>query len=99
EAGHRLFLDMTPMLRSTLGRKLIIGLMGRLEARSGAILQQQTDDPRFAAVHHLSRWQILRRMFAIMVLTRAPFYVAQVLFCPTIARKRVLLLKEQLQEQ
>ncbi|GHO65479.1 hypothetical protein KSC_043710 [Ktedonobacter sp. SOSP1-52] len=99
EAGHRFFIDMTPLLGHPLGRKVLKRVMGRLEARSGEILQQQSADPRLTSFDHISRGTIVRRSLSILLRTRAFFYIGQVLFQPEKAKKRVLGLKEQLKKQ
>src|SRR2546423_14115476 len=46
EAGQRLFLDVTPALRNTLGRKALIGAASNGEALSAPLFKQLTGDPR-----------------------------------------------------
>lgn len=99
EAAHRLFFDVTPMLQNALGGKVLIRIMGRLEARSGAIMRQLQGDPRLGTVTHISRGVLVRRALAVLLRARAPLYIAQVLFAPTVARDRILRLQKQLQAQ
>ncbi|HEU5376860.1 MAG TPA: PEP/pyruvate-binding domain-containing protein [Ktedonobacteraceae bacterium] len=96
EAANRFFLDITPMLRNALGSKLLIRIMGRLEARSGTIMQQLSDDSRLGPATSISRGALSRRLLALLFRARIPVYIAQVLFCPAVARKHVLQLQEQL---
>jgi len=102
EAGHRLFLDVTAMLRNPKGLAVMKKIMGRLEARSGTILQQLATDPRLLSSPNLtriSRGAIVRRVLATLFRERIPLYVAQVLLCPNVALHRVLRLQEELQAQ
>ncbi|HEX2324274.1 MAG TPA: hypothetical protein VHQ00_02685, partial [Chloroflexota bacterium] len=48
EAAGRLFLDITGALRSPLGRRVLLTLLDRAEARSAVLLRGMLDDPRLA---------------------------------------------------
>ncbi|MBA2288328.1 MAG: phosphoenolpyruvate synthase [Ktedonobacteraceae bacterium] len=96
EAAHRIFLDITPVLSQPLGRKVLKRVMGRLEARSGAILQQLADDARLPSTSRVSPGRIGLWALSTLVRTRALLYISQVLFFPSIAQRRVLRLQEQL---
>jgi rifampicin phosphotransferase len=48
DAGHRLFFDVTPALRTPLGRRVLPFLLGHMEVRSGEQLRAFLDDPRLA---------------------------------------------------
>ncbi len=96
EAAHRLFFDLTPMLRSTTWRPMLIQLMGHMEARSGVILEQLASDPRFALIH-TPRRAVFSKVLALMVRLRAaPLrYFVQALFKPEKTRLRLVRLQEQ----
>jgi len=88
EAAQRLFIDATPILRSTLGRELMGRALQFMEARSAQIFEQIAGDPRLAPIA-VSRWTVFRTMFGLIMRMRAPLYVLQALFRPTAARARV----------
>jgi rifampicin phosphotransferase len=97
EAADRLFLDLTPMLRSTFWHPLLIQVMRHLEARSGVVLQRLASDPRLTAVR-TPRRVIFRKGLALLVRTHAApvIYLVQALFDPKALRKRFAHLQEQL---
>jgi phosphohistidine swiveling domain-containing protein len=96
EAAYRVFFDLTPMLRSTFWRPLLIQIMRHMEARSGVILQRLTADPRLTPIH-TSRRAILRKVLALMVRTHAAplTSLVQALLVPKTARVHFLRFQEQ----
>lgn len=50
EAGQRLYLDLTPVLRSKAGRRSTLKVLGIADAASVPLLRVLADDPRFAGV-------------------------------------------------
>ncbi|HZC13290.1 MAG TPA: PEP/pyruvate-binding domain-containing protein, partial [Thermoleophilaceae bacterium] len=95
EADGRIFLDITPMLRSTLRRRLLERLARIGEARSAPILRSLAADPRFAPVKK-SRWPVLRTVLLLLIRGRIPPRVAQALLRPEAARARVARLQAEL---
>jgi pyruvate,water dikinase len=95
EADGRIFLDITPMLRSTLRRRLLERLARIGEARSAPILRSLAADPRFAPVKK-SRWPVLRTVILLLIRGRIPPRVAQALLRPEAARARVARLQADL---
>jgi rifampicin phosphotransferase len=95
DAGERLFLDVTTLLRNTTGRKFIIGLAGYAEARSAPLLKQLTSDPRLSIIP-TNRWRLIRTLGTALEKTRAPLYIMQALFRPNAAVKGVQKLAEQI---
>lgn len=96
EAAYRLFFDMTPALRSTLGRTLVGRIMHIMETRTANIFQQLYLDPRLAPVK-TRRWPLFRTMVVLLARSRAPLHVLQALVRPAAARARVTRLGVQLQ--
>ncbi|MGH4012391.1 MAG: PEP/pyruvate-binding domain-containing protein [Pseudonocardiaceae bacterium] len=88
EAGQRVFVDVTSVLRSRVGRALVPRVLDVMEARSAVVLRGLFDDHRFA-VRSTSRWPIVRRLLALAVRFRIPVLIAQALVCPAAARRRV----------
>jgi phosphohistidine swiveling domain-containing protein len=87
EAGHRFFLDLTPMFRSTLWHPLLLQIMGQMEARSGPAFRQLTSDPRLAPIS-TSRWRVISKVLSLLVRSRARplFRLIQALLDPKAAR-------------
>ncbi len=96
EAAYRLFLDLTPTLRSTFWRPLLIQVMGHIEARSGVILERLAADPRFTPTY-TPRRVIFRKVLALMARTHAApvIYLVQALFAPKTTRARFSRLQER----
>jgi pyruvate,water dikinase len=84
EAGHRLFVDITAIVRDPLGRKMAAFVLSRMEARSAAALSGLLDDPR------LSPRPIGLPGFIAKTLarTRAPVSMAKAIRDPRAARAR-----------
>src|SRR5215204_107887 len=95
DAVGRIFLDVTPALRSTLRRKLLDRLARIGEARTAPILRSLAADPRFAPVK-TSRWPVLRTVLLLLIRGRIPPRVAQALLRPEAARARVASLQAEL---
>jgi pyruvate,water dikinase len=88
EAGGRLFLDVTPALRTAFGRKFLLSAAQIGEARSAALFQQLTTDPRLSLLP-TPRWRLFRAFGSLLVKTRAPIYIIQALLRPSTAHKRM----------
>ncbi len=97
EAAERLFLDLTPMLRSTFWRPLLMQVMGHMETRSGGVLERLASDARFTPMY-TSRRVILRNVLALLARTHgAPLiYLVQALLDPKTVRMRFARLQKQL---
>ncbi|HEY3893971.1 MAG TPA: PEP/pyruvate-binding domain-containing protein [Pseudonocardiaceae bacterium] len=95
DAGGRPFIDVTPVLRSRIGRVLVPRILDVMEARSAVVLRQLRDDPRFA-VHSTARWPFLRQVLAVAIRFRIPIRIAQALVSPLAARRRVDRIGSQL---
>lgn len=87
EAGQRVFVDVTPVLRSRVGRALVPRILDVMEARSAVVLRRLFQDPRFA-VRTTTRWPFVRRLGAVAVRFRIPLQIAQALVRPAAARRR-----------
>ena len=88
EAGGRIFADITPALRSTLGRRVLDLVTRNMEARTTPILQSLAADPRLAPVA-ARRWPILRAVLSVLIRGRIPLHAVQALLRPSAARARV----------
>ncbi|MGH3752235.1 MAG: PEP/pyruvate-binding domain-containing protein [Pseudonocardiaceae bacterium] len=88
EAGQRAFVDVTPVLRSRIGRALVPRILDVMEARSAVVLRRLCDDPRLAE-QTTSRWPFVRRLLAVAMRFRIPLQIGQALVRPAAARWRV----------
>ncbi len=96
EAGGRLFFDVTSALRTAIGRKFLLGATQIAEARSAALLQQLTTDPRLSLVP-TPRWRLIRAFGSLLAETRAPIYIIQALLWPSTVQKRMVQVRARLQ--
>ena len=97
EAASRLFLDVTAPLRSSFGRKILIGAARVGETLSAGLFEQLTTDPRLS-LGPTRRWPVVRAFGSVIARTRAPLYLLQALFWPSAAVARVERLRAGLQE-
>jgi len=88
EAGQRPFVDITPVLRSQIGRALVPRVLDVMKARSAVALRGLGEDPRPAQRSYTSRWPFVRRLLAVAVHFRIPLQIAQALLNPAAARRR-----------
>jgi pyruvate,water dikinase len=95
-AGQRLFFDLTPLVRSEVGRRLLPAVMGKMEARSAAVFAHLAEDPRLAPLHTPRRVVAERLRKALPNIRRAPLYAAQALISPAAARRRLRKLERRL---
>ena len=95
EAAGRLYLDVTPLLRSTAGRKLAERVLGHMETRTAAIVRHLDADPRLGTVE-TPRGPLVRQILGIVARNRVPFFLAQALVQPRAARRRVARLEGEL---
>ena len=88
DAGQRIFVDITPILRHPRARRVAVRVAGVMEARTKAVLQHLEDDPRFGPDETTTgrAWPILARIFAH---TRAPLRLVHALISPASAHRRV----------
>ncbi len=98
DAGQRPFVDITPVLRSRVGRTLVPRILDVMEARSAVVLRRLCDDPRLA-VRNTSLWPFVQRLLTVLVRFRIPVWIGQALLCPAAARRRVDRIGRQLGEQ
>ncbi len=97
DMAQRLFVDVTPILRNALGRKLAIHILRGMETRSAAIFQHLLADPRLAT-GVTSRWRAIRGLLGVALRTKIPFLLARALGNPAAARKRIADLETELRQ-
>ena len=88
EAGGRLFVDITPALRSSVGRTVVPKILEVMEARSAVVLRSLFDEPRLS-VTSTSRAPLFRGIARVMRRYRIPQLAALALGNPAAARRRV----------
>ncbi|CAN5815540.1 phosphoenolpyruvate synthase [soil metagenome] len=87
ESAGRIFIDITPVLRSEQGRRLFGRVMQNMEARSVPIIQHLAADPRLATAP--TPWSaVLRAVLSVFVRGRIPPRVLGALARPEKARSR-----------
>lgn len=98
DAGGRPFIDVTPVLRSRVGRALVPRILDVMEARSAVVLRQLCDDPRLA-VRSSARWRFIMRVLAVAIHYRIPPHVMRGLIAPAAERRRVDRVGERVRQQ
>jgi rifampicin phosphotransferase len=96
EAGGRLFLDVTPALRSAIGRTFLLTAAQIGEAPSAALFQQLMTDPRLSLLPTPS-FRVIRAIGSLLEKTRTPLYVMQALLWPSTVQKRMAQVRAWLQ--
>ncbi len=86
--GDRIFLDATPVVRSSVGRAIFPRALDVREARSAVVLRRLYDDPRFSVLP-TSRRRFARGFLHLAARIRLPLLVAQALISPDAAQRRV----------
>jgi phosphohistidine swiveling domain-containing protein len=95
EATGRLFIDVTPLLRSSLGCRFFKRAAQVGEARTAAVLEQLVTDSRLATVA-TPRWPVLRAVLSGLIRGRVPLHAVQALLRPGAALARVARLEAEL---
>ncbi|MFF5209912.1 PEP/pyruvate-binding domain-containing protein [Streptosporangium sp. NPDC000396] len=87
EAAGRLFIDVTGVMRSRVGRAGFPRLLDLMEARSATVLRGLFDDPRFSVTQHSVR-PALRRFAKNAARFRVPSRAVQAVLNPASAHRR-----------
>lgn len=93
-SGGRIFLDATPIVRSSVGREIMPRALDVMEARSAVVLRGLFDDPRFSVLPK-SRRRFARGFLHLAFRLRLPFIALQALFSPAVAQRRVRRLADE----
>jgi phosphohistidine swiveling domain-containing protein len=88
EAGHRIMVDVSTPLRHPIGRRVILALFSRMEARSAAVLRSMAGDPRLQPLP-VGRLKLLRSVARGAWRTKIPLNVVRAWRDPAAARARV----------
>ena len=95
QAGQRLFFDLTPVVRSSVGRAIVPRVFDVMEARSAAVLRGLFADPRFSVTLR-TPWRLVRHVGPVAAKIRIPETLLRALFRPEAALRRVDGLGERL---
>jgi pyruvate,water dikinase len=87
QAGQRLFFDLTPVVRSAVGRAIVPRVFDVMEARSAAVLRRLFADARFSVTSR-SPWRVLRHVGPVAARFRVPETLLRALFRPEAALRR-----------
>jgi rifampicin phosphotransferase len=98
DAAGRLFLDITPIMRSAPGRAVFPRVLDVMEARSATVLRSLFDDPRLSVVQR-SWWPVVRRLARLAVRFAVPLQVVQAVVTPAAARRRADRVGAELRER
>jgi len=94
ESAGRMFVDITPVLRSEQGRWLFERVMRNMEARTAPIIRHLAADRRLATVP--MPWStVLRAVLSVFVRGRIPLRVVGALARPAKARSRAARVEAQ----
>ena len=88
DAGQRLVFDVTPALRHPIGRGLVLRGLGKMEARSAAVLRSLLADPRLSLVPG-SRFATITAVLGALRRTWAPLRILKAQWDPEQARAGV----------
>lgn len=89
EAGQRLFVDLTDVLRSRVGRAGVAGVLGVMERRSAEVIATQLDRPELAVTRR-SPLPTVRRVGRLALRYRIPPAIVGAWIRPDRARERAL---------
>jgi rifampicin phosphotransferase len=87
EAGQRVFVDATGVLRSRVGRALLPRVLDAMEARSAVVLRQVSKDSRLSLLNR-SVWPFARRILRIAAHYKVPLTAIRALASPDAGRRR-----------
>ncbi|GAA1022181.1 phosphoenolpyruvate synthase [Acrocarpospora pleiomorpha] len=88
EAGGRIFVDLTPVLRSSLGRALVPRVFDVMEARSATVMRGLFGEPEFGVTQRSKR-PAIRRGLRLARKFRVLPHAVQAIANPEKARRRV----------
>lgn len=87
-AGMRLWIDLTPVLRSPTGRGVPARLLSGMEARSAPVITRLLEDPRLAP--RGSRRRSIVGVLRGVLRTGVPLILVRALLSPDLTRERLL---------
>ncbi|MHC6219010.1 PEP/pyruvate-binding domain-containing protein [Arthrobacter sp. MMS24-S77] len=88
EAGQRIYIDLTSVLRSATGRAIVPRIFDVMEARSAAVMRALFEDPRFAVTSR-TPLKLIKHVAPIILRFRLPEILFRALFRPNAALGKV----------
>jgi len=98
EPGQRLFLDLTRVIRSRVGRSLMPRLLDVMEARSAVVMRRLFDDPRLS-ITQPSRRPFLRHAGRLAVRHALPVRAIRALANPSAVHRELDVLPAQIRRR
>ncbi|HAG60582.1 MAG TPA: phosphoenolpyruvate synthase [Arthrobacter bacterium] len=86
-AGQRIYLDLTAVVRSTTGRRIVPKVFDVMEARSATVLRKVFEDPRFSVTRR-TPLGLLRHVVPVAVHARVPETMLRAVIRPDAALRR-----------
>jgi len=96
EAGQRIYFDLSAVLRSSTGRKIVPRVFDVMEARSAAVMRGLFEDPRFAVTSR-TPFRLIRHVAPVLAKYRVPETLLRALFRPDAALERARRFGDTLQ--
>ncbi|MFC8040295.1 PEP/pyruvate-binding domain-containing protein [Paenarthrobacter sp. NPDC057355] len=97
EAGQRIFFDLTSVLRSRIGRKIVPRVFDVMEARSAKLMRGLFDDPRFSVTIR-TPLKLIRHVAPVAAKYRVPESLLRGLVRPDAAMERAERLNSDLRK-
>jgi pyruvate,water dikinase len=94
QAGLRLFLDITAIVRSRAGQAIAPRILGVMEARSAAVIRRLSQDPRWAVDR--ASGPFVRGAVRVLVRSGAPLRALEAVIRPAAARARVWRIQDEI---
>ena len=94
--GERAFVDLTPVLRHRLGRRVMNRIFGVMEARTAAVMRGLSALPEFAPLPGGGR---LRRVVRVLFRARVPLRVLIAVVAPHLAHRSVARTEQRLRAE
>jgi pyruvate,water dikinase len=87
-AAGRIFIDVAPVVNTRLGRRIVLGVLGIMEARTSSSLRALLDRPEAAQPHQAKPILAARRFAGIFWRAQLPRYTLRAVLRPEYARRR-----------
>jgi pyruvate,water dikinase len=95
--GQRLFVDLTSALRNRVGRRVIIGAFGVMEARAAATLKRLVEREEFSLLQTQDH-TVLRHIAGALIRNKVPLRVIAGLINPNLAYRGIATTERRLRQ-
>jgi phosphohistidine swiveling domain-containing protein len=96
--GQRVFADVTPVVRSSVGRRVALAVASVMEARTAAVIRTLAADPRFDLVPG-SAMHMIRRVLRVVVRLGVPRRAVTALVSPSRAYRAIAEMEKDLRRR